>query len=129
MSVQLTHQVEEPETREGDAFPTLILWLPLQLLPLGQISLSFLEGKVILLRGEPTEVTEGSGIWVGGQGVYPGPRHGFLTLSDPCSNPERENVCTMEGPMGRSLCLVYNATSSVRCKADVDWALNAHSRK
>lgn len=51
---------------------------------------------MILLREEPTEVTEGSGIWVGGQGICPGPRHGFLTLSDPYSNPERENVCTIE---------------------------------
>ena len=84
---------------------------------------------MILLRGEPTEVTEGSGIWVEGQGVRPGPRHGFLTLSDPCSSPERENVCSMEGLMGRSLCLVHNSTSSVQCKAAIDRALNTHCRK
>lgn len=98
---QLTHQAEEPETREGDALLTLISRLPLQLLPVGQISLSFLGGKAILLKGEPTEVKEGSGIWVGSQGVYPGPRHGFLTLSDPHSNPEREHVCTIVSLMVR----------------------------
>lgn len=33
------------------------------------------------------------GSLAGGQGVYPGPRHGLSTLSDPHSNPKREQDC------------------------------------
>ena len=91
---------------------------------MGQISLQFLGGEAILLRGAPTEVTEGSGTWAGSQGVCPGPSRGLWTLSDPHSNPERARVRRCESHGEQAF-----LTSSVQCRVDVCWALNTHGRK
>lgn len=51
----LTRQAGEPETREGDAFPALFLWLPLSLLPTGaDQSESTRRGKQFCVEGKPT---------------------------------------------------------------------------
>ena len=64
------------------------------------------------MEGKPTLV-EGSGSLAGGQGVYPGPRHGFSTLSDPHSNPKREHD---RKSYNKEDCVLFTTVSPVSSK-------------